>query len=169
MREVRSFRAEAQELRSEDELRRSPLRRKLAAMTLWRRYGPRPSRAVLAALAGVVLLVGVLRANARYFYCPLMDAIASHACCESSREDGMGEPAIEAPDCCEEMHVGALPSGATPTSIVVSSAPLTAFVPTVVTSTPSPISIVRLATLDARHRGPPPPSEARARTMVFLI
>jgi hypothetical protein len=99
-----------------------------------------------------------------------MDAVASHACC-SPDQDGSDAPAIEAPDCCEVRQVGPLPSAAGAGSIEVAASPLTALLPplAVVTMPPRAAPPVLAAVLDARHRGPPSPGAARARTMVFLI
>jgi hypothetical protein len=138
-------------------------------MDRWRRRGHRWSRAALAAAALLVLVVGVLRANARYFYCPLMDAVASRPCCEPPHEGTGDDPAVDAPDCCTAMHVGALPSSASSTTVEVASAPLTAVIVAVAGAKAVAVGGVPRAELDARHRGPPPPGEARARTMVFLI
>jgi hypothetical protein len=98
-----------------------------------------------------------------------MDAIASVPCCEGSRADATGEPAIEASDCCEELRLGALPTGTAPTSMRGLAAPLTAVIPPIGIPTTSGVRVVREVTLDAWHRGPPRPAEARTRTMVFLI
>jgi hypothetical protein len=132
-----------------------------------RRPGARATRALVAALAALVLFVGVLRANARYFYCPWMGAIASHACCAPAH-DASDEPAVEAPDCCEIHRVGALPAAAGAPPIEVATAPLVATLPASVVAPLGPPA-VRAVHRDPRHRGPPRPGAARARTMVFLI
>ena len=132
------------------------------------RYGRRLSRAVLAAMAALVLLVGVLRANARYFYCPFMGAVASHSCCAAA-DDASTDPVVEAPDCCEVWHVGSLPTAAGASSIEVAASPLVATVPRLSLVAPRAPLRVRAAALEARRRAPPLPSESRARAMVFLI
>jgi hypothetical protein len=135
-----------------------------------RHYGRKIARALLAAVAALVLLVGVLRANARYFYCPLMDLVVARSCCEPSREGAPEGPAIEVSDCCEEKRIAALPSGdAVPAPNAVPDAPLATVLPASSAPPSAPLVLAPRATLDARYRGPPPPGAARARFMVFLI
>lgn len=70
---------------------------------------------VAAAVVAVVMLVGVLRAGARYVYCPSMERVIDAPCCAGDRHRGHeGEPAAElrSRDCCEQRVLGRLPASA---------------------------------------------------------
>jgi hypothetical protein len=139
-------------------------------MVSWRRWGRRIVRAALALTAALVLLVGVVRANARYLYCPMMNAIVSHTCCASpSVGEASGEPAVQAPDCCETMQLGALPSAAGVPSHEASTSPLVATLPSCVATSSHALRVRSGRSLETLHRATPKRGEARARTMVFLI
>jgi len=68
-------------------------------------------------LLALVLLFGVLRGGARYFYCPQMDATLASSCCERVAHGDEGEhadasdaPSVDEPDCCKARRVATLPA-----------------------------------------------------------
>jgi hypothetical protein len=148
----------------------------LTTMARWNHRGRRV-RAALARLVALVavasLLVGVLRANARYFFCPLMNVVADYACCggsesESDANDG-NSLSVEHDDCCEQRRVGVLPVAAVASAPQVPQAPDLALV---ALSIERPAAVLVRLTKAARttwHTGPTTANFVRRRTMVFLI
>jgi hypothetical protein len=123
-------------------------------------------------LASLALIVGLLRANARYFYCPIMDRVVAESCCAPAA-DGADEqaapPSLRATDCCQAKQVGSLPRTAAPPGHDALEAPLLGLLSPVIWPAPRAPAHRNPRALDARHTGPPRPSEARARAMVYLI
>lgn len=68
---------------------------------------------IAATLVAAVMLVGLLRAGASYFYCPAMEMVTDAPCCPGDRRAAHEEEDIaqlRARDCCEEHVVAKLPS-----------------------------------------------------------
>jgi hypothetical protein len=150
-----------------------PARRPDALSTL----GAVLSRA-LAVVVALALVVGLARANARYFYCASMATVASASCCAHApggeADEAPGGSAVTATvaDCCRAERIGALPAGAAgggapdvPASAWLATvAPVTRHVMRGDVRDPSPT-----ARAEARLTGPPRAGAWRARTMVFLL
>jgi hypothetical protein len=130
------------------------------------------ARGLQTTLMAAILVVGVLRAGTRYFYCEAMETVFAAPCCGgSSHHADAGSAQIEAhtDDCCKPHTLGSLPAAAIP--IVASPLPP----PLLAVLQPA---IVQLPLLPAHstvsrgaQTGPPPLSAAndRSRLMVFLI
>jgi hypothetical protein len=136
------------------------------------RWARREAAPFVAFVAGVALVVGILRGGAHYFYCPYMDVIVLEHCCESAPPSDA--PSIEAPDCCQEKTLGEVPSAAGPAPApAVLSAVIVASLPAPGAGDAEGGASLRLRPrFDVEHTGPPPlgsAREARARLMVFLI
>jgi hypothetical protein len=121
----------------------------------------------------VVLLVGMLRAGSRFYYCEAMATVFLRPCCASSHHASDSKGAkIEsrADDCCKGQTAGTLPSVAVPVLAPIPDAPLVAIL-----HTAPAIQSVQTAALTGMVRrnptGPPLRSRAseRSRLMVFLI
>ena len=125
-----------------------------------------------ALVAITALIVGLVRANARYFYCPLMDSVASASCCTETH-DRSAEPTIDQSDCCETHRIASVPQGAAVASPpVVPDAPFVAYVTfAALAYVLGHTALLAVPVANAPGAGPPPlsPGEARSRTMVFLI
>ena len=127
-------------------------------------------RRLLTTLVAAILVLGVLRAGSRYFYCESMGDVLTKPCCHEAREasaDGDGE--VRSEDCCKPRSVGYLPVVAIQT---LPATPPTPFVAVLSRAASAPLkaSIRREAFL-AHFTGPPllSASDHRARSMVFLI
>lgn len=127
---------------------------------------------VAAALVAVVVLVGVLRAGARYSYCPTMQMVTDAPCCSGDRR-GHDEDAaamqLRSRDCCEQHVLGKLPTAAG-----TSVAPHLA-APALVTVLAAPTAHPRERGPGARHRldhegraGPIAAARHRAELMASL-
>lgn len=127
---------------------------------------------VAAGLFAVVVLVGFLRGGARYFYCPMMQAIIEAPCCPGDRHvdhDHEGEAAeVRSRDCCEAHVVAKLPKAAVVGAPMVLDAPLVGLLP------PQIARFQGSAMLGSSHfdhenrAGPPTAARHRAELMVFL-
>lgn len=87
---------------------------------------------LVAAVVTVIMLVGVLRAGASYFYCPEMGSVAPAPCCShgSGSHDETGAAELRGAGCCEEHVLAGLPSAATASVTPdLLSAPLVAVLP----------------------------------------
>jgi hypothetical protein len=134
-------------------------------------------------VAAVALVVGLVRANARYFWCPMMDAVASHSCCAADRASGGAAgaeradgtergPEVDDADCCEAKRIGALPAsaGAGAPGPDVPPSPLWAIVPPVDASGAAlRAGVLAALTYEARTCAPPPSGPPLARNVVLLI
>lgn len=123
----------------------------------------------------MVLVCGVFRANARYFYCETMGLMAEDPCAVDSTFDDVDEapsfPAVREhrEDCCQVLQLSAMPAGTMHAEPSVPPSPVSGFV------TASRFIYVSVALARSRHRSferwrlpPPPPGAARAQLMVFL-
>ena len=122
---------------------------------------------VASFVATMVLLVGVVRSGARYFYCPMMNVAMEDSCCASAAHRAGDAPAIETPDCCQAKRLGTLPSSAGVASLELHAAPLAAMLP--------PFDVAALARRrhadfalghDARA-GPSSPARERSLFMIY--
>ena len=135
----------------------------------------------LAVVVALALLVGLARANARYFYCASMARVASASCCahapaaeagDASQRGGASAVDATPADCCRAERIGALPAGSAgggapdvpAAAWLATLAPVASRVTDRDVRDPSPT-----AGPEARHTGPPCKGAARARTMVFLL
>jgi hypothetical protein len=140
-------------------------------------FGAVLSRA-LAVVVALALVVGLARANARYFYCASMARVASASCCahvpaaEADEAPGASAVDVSVADCCRAERIGALPAGAagggapdvTAAAWLATLAPVSCHVVGGGARDASPT-----AGAGARLTGPPRARAARARTMVFLL
>ena len=151
-------------------------RRRLPLSLRVRRFAAR----VAAGVVTIVVLVGLLRGGARYFYCPMMHAVIDAPCCPGDGQAGLesldqrhdGETAeLRARDCCEEHVLAKLPKAAAGAAPLSLHAPLLALVP------PEGPRLNRLhlrSMVWASHfehdnrAGPPSAARHRAELMVFL-
>lgn len=131
----------------------------------------RAAAAVAAALLAVVVLVGVMRAGARYFYCPMMRVVIDAPCCAGdgrNDEDLTGSVEVRSRDCCEERVLGKLPSGAVTCPPAIVDAPLLAVVPPVTVASRA-LPVARPSRFEHEGRaGPRASARHRAELMVFL-
>ncbi len=131
------------------------------------------TRRIFAMLVVLTTLVGVLRAGARYFYCPMMGEVVAEDCCAASKTArGTKTPAFETPDCCQAKFVDALPAGdAFAPSTEIAAAPLTALVQPVPHATVLTALPPHLFRQTLQRAGPPTPTGPQrvARLQVFLI
>lgn len=129
-------------------------------------------RAWVALLSLCTLIVAVLVAGQRYFYCPMMDRSAFTACCDHGEEADQGEeaPSVAVTDlveCCEDREI----EGNAPFGLHKGPPPL--FAP-VVAILPPLFAMPDGARLEPDEtawiaiRAGPSPSEARATLQVFL-
>ena len=125
-----------------------------------------------AGLVALVVLLGVLRGGARYFYCPMMDAVIDAPCCGADGHAGVGadRDALELRSlgCCEEHVIGKLPSAALFAPAAPLETPLLALVP-------PPTTLLAGSARGAGARfdhdnraGPASTRRHRAECMVFL-
>jgi hypothetical protein len=128
----------------------------------------------LAAVLALVMLVGVMRAGARYFYCPTMHMVIDRPCCA-----GDGDPRradedafvaeVRSRDCCEEHVLGKLPSAAVSSATPLADVPLLAVVaPLFVPVRALPLAAPSRFEHDTRA-GPKALARHRAELMAFLI
>lgn len=126
---------------------------------------------IAAALLAIVVLVGVTRAGARYFYCPMMRAVIDAPCCEGderSEEDQTDSVEVRSQDCCEEHVLAKLPSGAASHAPPMLDAPLLAVSPPV-TVTSRALAVAVPSRFEHENRaGPSWSARHRAELMVFL-
>ena len=135
------------------------------------------SRAV-AIVVALALVIGLARANARYFYCASMARVASASCCAHAAAAEGGEApdgsAVDATvaDCCRAGRIGALPAGAAGGGApdVPAAAWLATLAPVAWRAMNGDVrDLSPTAGPEARHTGPPGAGAARAQTMVFLL
>ena len=131
----------------------------------------RTGTSLMALLAAIALFVGVMRGNARYFYCPFSHVIAVSSCCTMPAPDeDDASPASFAPvDCCQAKRIGSLPAGSVASVPDVPSAPLLALVPSIASHVSVSLARVAQVASIAPNRGPPNLRPTPSRTMVFLI
>jgi hypothetical protein len=126
---------------------------------------------VAAAILVVVMLVGVLRAGDRYFYCPTMRAVIDAPCCAGDRhsdDDDTAALEVRSRDCCEEHRLGSLPSAAVAPNAAPFDAPVLAVLPPV-TALSHPLSTSADPRFAHDNRaGPASNARHRAELMVFL-
>lgn len=128
-----------------------------------------------AALLAVVMLLGVVRAGARYFYCPMMHAVIDAPCCDGDARSG-GDPndptdsaEVRSRDCCEAHMLRQLPRAAVSPSPTVSDAPLLAVVPPVTLFAFREVPVASVSRFAHEDRaGPRALARHRAELMVFL-
>jgi hypothetical protein len=83
-------------------------RERRGAMT----YGHGWLRRVAAPLVAVVMLLGVMRAGARYVYCPSMQMVTDAPCCAGDRRaqhEAANTMQLRSRDCCEQHVFARLP------------------------------------------------------------
>jgi hypothetical protein len=126
---------------------------------------------LLTTLVTAVLVLGVLRAGSRYFYCEGTGTVRATSCCNEAHHGTEDGAQIEGrmDDCCKPRSVGYLPVGAIQTLPATPPAPFVAVLQNAA-SVPLKASIRRDA-FGANFTGPPLLSASghRARLMVFLI
>lgn len=141
----------------------SPAALRRSARALARRGG--------ALLAAIVLLVGVLRAGASYFYCPMMQATFDAPCCDRGHHDegdDDGAPGIDHAACCEGKRLGALPtSERLHESEPVATAPITGVTPAVPAALDGPLARPAARDLYPARAGPQRASARRATLMIW--
>lgn len=137
------------------------------------------SRAIVVVVA-IAMVLGVVRARTRFFYCPVAQLTFEAPPCSASRDgaepggaDDEQTPAVRGADCCVEKWRAAAPPASTPNveEATVARAQLVAVLPTApVDVGPSPAKLP-FAVPHAVRAGPPPPSasERRAELMVFHL
>lgn len=136
----------------------------------------RPRRGLLrvaALLATVTMLIGVVRAGGRYFYCPMMHVVIDAPCCagdrrSSSDEDRADSVEMRSSDCCEEHVLRKLPSGAVSPAPPVFDAPLVAVISAVAVTYHAPPEVTRSRFDHENRAGPASTARHRAELMVFL-
>jgi hypothetical protein len=121
-------------------------------------------------MAAIVVL-GVLRAGTRYFYCDAMGTVFATPCCGGSHHEDADRAQVDAPtdDCCKARSLGSLPAAAIQIRPATPPAPFIGIL--------ANVAVVRLESFVERRAvranltGPPLPSPSahRARLMVFLI
>jgi hypothetical protein len=142
-----------------------PRRRKLA------RSARSTGRGLLTAVIAAVLVLGVLRAGSRYFYCDAMGTVFANPCCGGAHHEDADSAQMEArpDDCCKARSLGSLPFASIP---MLPSPPAAPFVAVVQNHAVAPLQVSppRRA-IGAKPTGPPPISLSthRTRLMVFLI
>jgi hypothetical protein len=128
-------------------------------------------RRLFTTLVVAILVLGVLRAGSRYFYCEATETARATSCCKETphgTEDG-AQIETRMDDCCKPRSVGYLPVVAIQTLPATPPAPFVAVLPSAA-SAPLKASI-RGDSFGANFTGPPLLSASvhRARLMVFLI
>jgi hypothetical protein len=132
----------------------------------------------LAVVAALALVVGLARANARYFFCASMATVASASCCahapagDAAEAPEGGAVDVTLADCCRAERMGALPAGSAGGG--APDVPAAAWLATVA---PVAWNVMRAdmrdpsppAGAEAHLTGPPGAGAWRARTMVFLL
>jgi len=117
-------------------------------------------------VAALVVLVGIARSGAMYFYCPAMGAVLEASCCGEHHASPQTE--IAAPECCRAHRLGSLPSAnAAPARGVVVAAPLLALVPAVATDLDVRAPVASLLVEHDARAGPSPPAARRAELMIW--
>ena len=131
----------------------------------------RTGTSLVALVAAIALFVGVMRGNARYFYCPFSHVIAASSCCAMPAydEDDASAASFAPVDCCQAKRIGSLPASSVAPAPDVPSAPLLALVPSIASHVS--VSLARAGQIAsiAPNRGPPKLRPIPSRTMVFLI
>jgi hypothetical protein len=127
-------------------------------------------RALLATVLTAILLLGVLRAGDRYFYCDFMGVVTKAPCCDGAHDDADGKRLeVRADDCCKSFRLGTLPAAAIPAEAPQAPPAVVAVVQ------PVPVQLLLLPpnprVLRGAQTGPPASFSAndRSRLMVFLI
>lgn len=125
---------------------------------------------LFALVVAIGVLAAVVRGGARYFYCPMMQAVMDSPCCGGKDEHHAEHDteALRPIDCCERHVQPHLPAAAgAPSAPTVFDAPFVATVP--------PIAHIQLsfartpARLTHEERaGPRSQAQRRAELMVFL-
>jgi hypothetical protein len=126
---------------------------------------------VAAALAVVVLVVGVFSSGARFFFCPEMGVVLDAPCCDhrSHDADDADHGTVEAPDCCQAKRLAKLPATASAPSAYVFVAPACAAFAALLPVAEVPAQVLPRVDDQARARPPPLASERRAELMIFHI
>jgi hypothetical protein len=142
-----------------------PRRRKLA------RSARGAGRGLLTAVVVAVLVLGVLRAGSRYFYCDAMGTAFANPCCGGAHHEDADSAQVEArpDDCCKARSLGSLPFASIP---ILPPPPAAPFVAVVQNDAVAPLQVPPpRGAIGANPTGPPPdsPSTHRTRLMVFLI
>lgn len=118
-----------------------------------------------------MLLLGVLRAGARYYVCPAMSVVLDAPCCgeHDEGEDEDDRAALRCAGCCSAKRLASMPTSAVPASAEVAASPCVAFLPARIDGggVRAAATVVRF-TQPARA-GPATPTERRADLMVWLI
>ena len=129
--------------------------------------------ALVSFVVGLALITGLVRAGRTYFYCPAMNEITAHSCCETSNHRervpaDRVEPTNQ--DCCEPGQFAVVPRGSVTQPPETPSAPLIAVLsPPRETPSYEPVLTVR-PRVDLRVTGPPRTArERRALSQVFLL
>lgn len=128
-------------------------------------------RGLLMTVMAAIVVLGVLRAGSRYFYCNAMGTVFASPCCDRSAHGNADGAQLEvrADDCCKARSLDNLPAAA------IQFLPLTPPAPFVAVLQPvagAPFNgSVPLSAIRANPTGPPrlSPSSHRTRLMVFLI
>lgn len=118
----------------------------------------------------LILLVGIARSGARYFYCPIMGATFERSCCapaEHDSTDPRDDASVGASECCETRHVGSLPTADAASALELRAVPFEAIEP--------PLSSIPIAREDLDNErlthparaGPPSAAERRAQLMIW--
>jgi hypothetical protein len=126
------------------------------------------ARGLFTTVMAVVLVLGVLRAGSRYFYCESTGALLTKSCCEVPREASAGGE-VRNEECCKSRFVGSLPVVAIQTLPATPLAPFVAMLQHPAAA--RPIASTWQDAPRANFTGPPllSASDPRARLMVFLI
>jgi hypothetical protein len=124
-------------------------------------------------LVAMAVLLGVVHAGARYFYCEGLGLSATDPCLQTATHPSpcpSGTFDRQALDCCRVITMPSMPEGARSVVPVVPSAGFMAVLPAVQTAGASQWNgSVLFAREGERGRAPPASSgERRARLMVFL-
>ena len=142
-----------------------------AKNVLWRARVAR--RWALHVLVLAALVVGVFRAGALYFYCPMMGEVHDVPCCDEGDERGAG-PEISETECCKAWTIAELPRGAfaAPLELPRASATFAVLPP----ASPSSVELRARSVAEVPRRqlphartGPPTASVRRAKLGVYLI
>jgi hypothetical protein len=128
-------------------------------------------RGLLVAVMAAIVVLGVLRAGTRYFYCDATGIVFATPCCGGSHHEGADRGQVEArtDDCCKGRSLGSLPPAAVQIRPATPPAPFIGMLANVAVARLE--SLVERRAVRANLTGPPllSPSAHRARLMVFLI
>lgn len=119
-----------------------------------------------------VLLLGVLRAGARYYVCPAMSVVLDAPCCadhdEADGEDD-GAAALRAGDCCRAKRLARMPTSAVPAMVQVAAAPCVGVLPPRIDGCDAQVAAATARFSQPARAGPATATERRAALMVWLI